>query len=386
MINKKSRKVVTVLSLVSLFCFTSLGPVSAESSQGASANLGKQEPISTVESYTIETYSDTLNAEGYFEKTGYEVVNAVTKIYVDEGRAIKSEVSSIEDFYDNQGNYIKTVIKNDKSANDFITGKAKINNQNFVASSPLNDQSQLANVIKNNDTFEKETLDSSKEQAILKKLETNVSKLPKVQDKEVQGINLEQLNTIKQKISELQASKVTPKVSTCPSNSGGVESCGAYDNLYRHNIINGDFTAQVLGHAGEDSKYTRLHGNVGNNTAKASRLATFKQQINTYERYIVDDLEASTFWEVVGWASALASYVLLVQGFLTGPVGWVAVVSSYANALLVFIGFTSTSYATVSRLQISKNAAAQLNNAKTTHYNMLNLGDANYGSDYVSGF
>lgn len=68
MINKKSRKVVTVLSLVSLFCFTSLGPVSAESSQGASANLGKQEPISTVESYTIETYSDTLNAEGYFEK------------------------------------------------------------------------------------------------------------------------------------------------------------------------------------------------------------------------------------------------------------------------------------------------------------------------------
>ncbi|CAH1223986.1 hypothetical protein PAECIP111891_05596 [Paenibacillus allorhizoplanae] len=260
--------------------------------------------------------------------------------------------------------------------------------------------------INSKDTFEQVKLDPSQEKTILDKVEGKVSKLPKGNYKEIRGITSEELNEIKQKAAEKASKEVVMKTtsdtfidttlptntlssdffSTCPSSANGVESCGAYDNYYRHNILNGDFTVQVLGHAGENSKYTVLHGSTGSSTAKAQRLSTFKQQINTYERYIVDDLEANTFSELVGWASALASFILLVQGFGTGPVGWVAVVATYANALNTFVSFTSAFYATASRLQISKNAAAQLNNATTTHYNMFSLGDANYGSEYVNGF
>jgi hypothetical protein len=94
----------------------------------------------------------------------------------------------------------------------------------------------------------------------------------------------------------------------------------------------------------------------------------------------------NTFPELVGWASAIASFVVLVQGFVTGPVGWVAVVTHAWNALTAFVGLTSAVYATAARLAISKNTAASLNNAITTHYNMFAKHDGNYSTPYVSGF
>ncbi|OXM17024.1 hypothetical protein [Paenibacillus herberti] len=411
MSKNRIKKLVVAMSLGSLLSLTVLQPISAENS--SVSNIEKKSPITTVESYIIETYSDTQNSEGYFEKIGYEVVSATTKIVEGTDDTIEAETSSVSDFYSNDGSYIKTVIKNDHATNNYSTGKALVKNQNVTTSSPANDNSQLASFIKNKDTFEKNTLDTDQQLKLSKKIEERVKLLPDAESREVKGISRDELEKVKQKIAE-QTSKRTVSnttsdsfvdttlpsvadqsnfstsssmmVSTCPSNTNGVESCGAWDNYYRHNILNGDFTVQVLGHAGEDSMYSRLHGSIGTDTAKATRLSTFKQQINTYERYIVDDLEAGVFWEIVGWASALASFILLVQGFGTGPVGWVAVVALYSNAILTFAGFTSSAYATNARLQISKNAASQLSNAKTTHYNMLYNFDHNYGSVYESGF
>ncbi|WP_236291743.1 hypothetical protein [Paenibacillus allorhizoplanae] len=86
-----AKKFITAVCIGSIISVTALQPVSAESSQGESLAKATT-PFKTVESYVIETYSDTKNAEGYYEKTGYEVVNAVTNVFVGKGETVSSEI------------------------------------------------------------------------------------------------------------------------------------------------------------------------------------------------------------------------------------------------------------------------------------------------------
>ncbi|SFM48571.1 hypothetical protein SAMN03159341_13730 [Paenibacillus sp. 1_12] len=70
---------------------------------------GQAEKYETIEVFVIETLDDNQNDKGMFETTGYKVVNAIT--IIEEGKThIKSDVKSIEDFYDREGNYIQTEI------------------------------------------------------------------------------------------------------------------------------------------------------------------------------------------------------------------------------------------------------------------------------------
>lgn len=67
------------------------------------------EKYETIEVFAIETFDDNQNDKGFFERTGYKIVNAITTI--EEGKThIKSDIKSIEDFYDIEGNYFKTEI------------------------------------------------------------------------------------------------------------------------------------------------------------------------------------------------------------------------------------------------------------------------------------
>ncbi|WP_339323548.1 hypothetical protein [Paenibacillus sp. FSL W8-0194] len=117
--------------------------------------------------------------------------------------------------------------------------------------------------------------------------------------------------------------------------------------------------------------------------AKHQDFLHFKSYINIYERYVVDGLEYNKFMEALSWGGTIASFILFYATY-SGPVGWVAMVINYSNALTILIGITSSAYGTKSRLDITKNTAQYQQNAINQIYNMF--GDANYGIEYKSGF
>lgn len=75
-------------------------------------------------------------------------------------------------------------------------------------------------------------------------------------------------------------------------------------------------------------------------------------------------MEGASFQELAGWAISLASLAVMVVGYGTGPAGWMGIVAYYGGALTTFAGMTLSTYATVSRLQLSNVAAAYLENAR----------------------
>jgi hypothetical protein len=92
-------KKLIILVKICLFMFTFL-------LIGACSQTEKYE---TIEVFAIETHGDSQNDKGFFERTGYKIVNAITTI--EEGKTqTKSDIKSIEDFYDREGNYIQTEI------------------------------------------------------------------------------------------------------------------------------------------------------------------------------------------------------------------------------------------------------------------------------------
>ncbi|MBD8836954.1 MULTISPECIES: hypothetical protein [unclassified Paenibacillus] len=127
--------------------------------------------------------------------------------------------------------------------------------------------------------------------------------------------------------------------------------------------------------------YTSLHGNIGNDSGKASRLSTFKSYINTYERYVVDGVEYNNKMEALSWGGTIASMVLFYLTY-SGPAGWVTMVLNSSNALTILIGITSSAYGTASRLTITK---IQLNTNNMLLIRFM-FNDANYGINYKPGF
>ena len=104
-INKK----LMFLVKISLFMFTFL-LISA---------CSQSEKYETIEVYAIETFDDNQNDKGLYEQTGYKIVNAMTTIK--EGETyINSEIVSIEDFYDMEGNYIQTNIIHTNSNKSYL--------------------------------------------------------------------------------------------------------------------------------------------------------------------------------------------------------------------------------------------------------------------------
>ncbi|MGY3715846.1 hypothetical protein ACWE42_10015 [Sutcliffiella cohnii] len=75
------------------------------------AACGSVEKHETIEVYVAETSQE--NNDGFYETTGYKKVNAIT--IVEEGENhIKTDIKAIEDYYDIEGNYIKTEVFHSK--------------------------------------------------------------------------------------------------------------------------------------------------------------------------------------------------------------------------------------------------------------------------------
>jgi len=71
----------------------------------------------------IEVFvSETLekNDEGIYEKTGFKKINAITIVEEDKNH-VATDIKSIEDFYDIEGNYLKTEIKHSEYKRSKVT-------------------------------------------------------------------------------------------------------------------------------------------------------------------------------------------------------------------------------------------------------------------------
>lgn len=379
------KRFVNSLFIACLLSFVIAYPVSA--------NNTKIEPttITNVESFVIKVASDVPNEEGIFEEAGFKVVNSLSEITSENGYPISTKLVIIEDNYNVDGLYKDTQIKSESFHNNFSTGKAKMSSQENISYKPLNDiKNSLKIMSSNGKVFEKINLSLNEEKEILQKLSEIEKTFTESDYIEVQGITYSDLNNLRQSIKDLQASEEFLEISAqlsstgCPTVNASVEMCGAFDHYYRHNISNGDFTVQAL--ADESRKYHRLHGNVLNNPEAANRLATFKSNINSYEQYIIADMEAATWPEVAGWFGVLTGLLSIVVGYASGPLGWVNIVLYYAGALSTFVGLTSTIYSTVNRLSLSREAAKYANNARNNIVWMNMQGDATYNYFYVDGF
>ncbi|OCT13357.1 hypothetical protein A8709_03650 [Paenibacillus pectinilyticus] len=126
----------------------------------------------TIEVFAIETFDDHQNDKGFFERTGYKIVNAITTM--EEGKTnVKSDMKSVEDFYDMEGSYVQTEIIHSYSNKSKLllteegnTHKDKLQQPSTILLSPDN----FKNLKLNNLTQEEK--DQVKEHllAIMKKL------------------------------------------------------------------------------------------------------------------------------------------------------------------------------------------------------------------------
>mgnify|MGYP000946284195 CR=1 FL=1 len=76
------------------------------------------EKVQHIEAYVTEVLEE--NDEVFFVKTGYQKGNAITSIEESKNH-IKTDVKSIEDFYDTEWNYIRTEIIHSNFKKSYIT-------------------------------------------------------------------------------------------------------------------------------------------------------------------------------------------------------------------------------------------------------------------------
>ncbi|MCG7337518.1 hypothetical protein MHZ95_19855 [Sporosarcina sp. ACRSM] len=76
------------------------------------------EKVQHIEAFVTEVLEE--NDEGFFVRTGYQKVNAITSIEESKNH-IKTDVKSINDFYDTEWNYIRTEIIHSNFKKSHIT-------------------------------------------------------------------------------------------------------------------------------------------------------------------------------------------------------------------------------------------------------------------------
>ncbi|MFX3643254.1 MAG: hypothetical protein ACE3L7_32180 [Candidatus Pristimantibacillus sp.] len=345
---KKTKKVlISATAVLSLFFATSVPAATAQSLP--------TEKIKNYEKFTIETLSE--NSEGFYIPTGHKVVSAVSTIEQKKGELIATNVSLVEDYYDLNNNFINSLVKHEEFSNNLQTGKASELKQSKVLDKiqiqiPEEQRNNIALKDLKSHSF---TLSETDKRDLEKNINDLVVSLDKGEFKEIVGITQADLDKVQQLITENQKN-----VSTL-----SVAMAGAYDNYYNYDYSNGNYRVQSLG---SPHKYIRYTGSTINNNTASNSITTFMDHIYNYEKYTQIDMEGASKTEITGWVFTLAAMITMVVGFASGPVGWVAIVSTYGGALATFGGYTTTSYATIQRLNLSKLAAQYQNNAMTMNY------------------
>lgn len=342
----------------------------------------------TTEEFVIETF-DYEN--DLFVVNGSKHVIANTIISSQNGFPTETIVETVEDYYDTSNNFLFSQIKYEKFQNDYDTGKAQLTKKELKYEEP-----KVSDGIYPSKTSltDNKVLSSTQKINIKNKIKSQIESLKEETTEEIQGFTKAQFSELKNGAQaainqEKMNRALKPSLSNgivpldhyenCPVVSQGVERCGAYNNYYNFTLSSSAFTIQTLTYDPEGNIYNRIVGNTYGNSQLASLIGEYKTIINLYDKFSQRDMDGAHWSEVVGWASALASMVLLVVGWASGPPGWVAIATNYGGALALLAGLTSTGYATAQRLSYSGTAAAYLHNANQKHAQIVNSGLAGKG-------
>jgi hypothetical protein len=374
------------LKLLKLFLSVAMifSIVAPNFSKTASAEQAKT--FKTVETFEVQELSHEVNDEGLYEEIGSKKVNSITE--VTEGKNfIKTKITAVEDFYNLDGEFEKSVFKIEEFNNNYTTGKAKhkVKVKEYDSPQTIENLTKTGIVQKANT----KTLQGEEKENVNSKINkiAKDSKKFKTTEKEVEGITSEKMNELRKISKELQEKEVIKmnngsitvdkealgEVVKENNDSGeksfsiaSVERAGAFDNYYNHDISTGKFTAQALSSAGH--QYVKITGTTYNNSKNANTMVKFKSNIDSYERYVIERMNYATWTEVAGWFGVLMGLVSMVAGYGTGPAGWVGIALYYGGALSTFAGLTSSIYATYSRLSLSRYAAQYCQNARDLLY------------------
>ena len=94
----------------------------------------KKDPITRIESFSIEVLEE--NGEKFAEEFGYKNINSVSEI-IENKKEVITKVSVIEDYYDVNGTYLKTIVKVEEGTLNLTTGKSTGKVREKVFQQPL---------------------------------------------------------------------------------------------------------------------------------------------------------------------------------------------------------------------------------------------------------
>jgi hypothetical protein len=356
---KKGRGVVMRKKIALLLSAVLMLSLPLSSVAAAEEVSKKNNPVQHVEAYKIDTYEIGKTDEQFNRVNGYKLVNSVSTIDKTETN-IRTLVESVEDYFDTNDKYVKTVVTQQEFTNDYLTGKAKVKETKEEVNKPK--------AVNPNSTKSKETNESASNK---KEIEVNVKNSvnnmgAKPKEQEMKGYTLTEIAELKKKLQDVQVNinpdapsgqKITP-LAVC----GTSECAGAYDNYYNYSYTNGTFRLQALSAVGH--RYHGITGSTQNSSKNTNSYFEFKGYIDKYEDYIIDEMQYDDFGLGYDWWKVVVGLGSIVAGYAAGPGGWLSITLYYAGALATFSDLTETSYATSQRLTLSKNAAAECENAR----------------------
>lgn len=361
--------ILSLISSVLLFTLVTSGTGYAESNTDLKTEIDQK----NVESYEIEVFSDTPDEEGIYEIVGHKKVNTVTNMSGDIDN-IKTAMTTVEDYYDLNGNFIESIISITDFENNFINGKGI----SEVNSKKSNTPQTILNVTETKFIETNEKKLSTEEQKLIEKRLNFLTKEKSnfsIEKNEFDGLTKDALMDLKKRALEAQKRNLanpqyainnyntTLVNNTTDVNPLSLESKGAFDNYFSYNGVNGNFTAQAIGYASKH-RYFKRTGTTRNNPTNNATFLKFKNNISSYEDYIVRRMELSKWTVVASWAFLVADLAVFVLGFGTGPGGWVAAITAAYSIVNLLANYTNNSYATSYRANLSKSAQQYLANAQ----------------------
>lgn len=75
--------------------------------------------VEHIEAFSIEIFSEK-NKDGFYEQTGFKKVNSITA-FAENKNYLSSDIKMVVDYYDLDGNYVKSEIVHTKSSKSHIT-------------------------------------------------------------------------------------------------------------------------------------------------------------------------------------------------------------------------------------------------------------------------
>ncbi|WP_391115873.1 hypothetical protein [Psychrobacillus sp. L3] len=375
--------------LVAVLIFSMVSPSMIGSAQVVKVESQPQR-TKMVESFESEYFSDTPDDIGVHEVAGYKKTNVVTDSLQDDN-GIETNLLMAEDYYDLDGHFVKSLVSIQYAKNDINTGNSEVT----IRNKELSNQSTILNK-----TSKSTFVELSDESKIL--IEKHLTELTKDKDSfsfevhNFKGMTKEDIKTMKTLINEANEARNSKQYSayknvnynTTWSNDelnvgtlATIERAGAYDNYYTHDTNSGAYTAQVLSYS-SPHRYGTRSGNTVTTSKAATQMVDFKKHIMKYETTLEINMLSNKYTEVTDWCFAIASTIVFLAGYGTGPVGWVGSMIFAVNALSLLRTWTSFNYGSTERVELSKVAQEHLKNAQQ----VFNYGDWGTGFSVVVGF